>query len=154
MSLSHKMHAKIILLATLMLGMMYFEASAFKLDNTLKMKSKLRSFSKPQSSALNSVWGNYSSDGKKESKFLLFAALLLVAKVNFMSINIRTTYICPSGPGSDKVLQSLIEQEPGFKCLSFGELATKMLTAPLVFPGDPEYDPEFLRISMIGMNKK
>jgi len=35
-----------------------------------------------------------------------------------------------------------VEQEPGFKCLSVGELAAKMLTAPLVFPGDPEYDPE------------
>jgi hypothetical protein len=53
-------------------------------------------------------WGNYSSDGKKEGKIILLASLLLVLKSSFMSIDVRTTYICPSGPGSEAVLQSLV----------------------------------------------
>lgn len=97
-----------------------------------------------------SFWGNYKSDGKKEGKIGLALAVALCIKGNFMSVDVRTTYTCPSGAGSEKILASLIRQEPTYKCLPINELFVKFLTAPLVFPGDPEYDPQFLRIEMIG----
>lgn len=62
----------------------------------------------------------------------------------------RTTYLCPSGAGSEKVLISLLEQEPSYKCLPLNELVFNFVTSPLVFPGDPQYDPQFFRIEMIG----
>lgn len=89
-----------------------------------------------------SFWGNYSSNGKKEGNVVLAIAILLCIKGNFMSIDVRKTYMCPSGAGSEKVLASLLEQEPSYECLPFNELAVKFLTAPLVFPGDPKYDPQ------------
>jgi hypothetical protein len=72
----------------------------------------------------------------------LALAVLLCVKGNFMSIDVRTTYICPSGAGSERVLASLIEQEPSYSCLPLNELFVKFLTSPLVFPGDPKYDPQ------------
>lgn len=89
-----------------------------------------------------SFWGNYKSDGKKEGNVVLAIAVLLCIKGNFMSIDVRKTYMCPSGAGSEKVLASLLEQEPSYECLPINELALKFLTAPLVFPGDPKYDPQ------------
>lgn len=89
-----------------------------------------------------SFWGNYKSDGKTEGKIGLAIAVLLCIKGNFMSIDVRKTYMCPSGAGSERVLASLIEQEPSYKCLPINELFVQFLTSPLVFPGDPKYDPQ------------
>jgi hypothetical protein len=89
-----------------------------------------------------SFWGNYKSDGKREGNIGLAIALLLCIKGNFMSIDVRKTYMCPSGAGSERVLASLIEQEPSYKCLPINELFYQFLTSPLVFPGDPKYDPQ------------
>lgn len=89
-----------------------------------------------------SFWGNYKSDGKTEGKIGLAIAVLLCIKGNFMSIDVRKTYMCPSGAGSERVLASLIEQEPTYKCLPVNELFVQFLTSPLVFPGDPKYDPQ------------
>ena len=89
-----------------------------------------------------SFWGNYKSDGKTEGKIGLAVAVLLCIKGNFMSIDVRRTYMCPSGAVSEKVLASLIEQEPTYTCLPINELFYKFLTSPLVFPGDPKYDPK------------
>ena len=89
-----------------------------------------------------SFWGNYKSDGKKEGNVVLVIVALLCIKGNFMSVDVRKTYICPSGAGSEKVLASLLEQEPSYECLPANELFVKFLTAPLVFPGDPKYDPQ------------
>lgn len=89
-----------------------------------------------------SFWGNYKSDGKTEGKIGLAIAVLLCIKGNFMSIDVRKTYMCPSGAGSERVLASLIEQEPTYKCLPINELFVQFLTSPLVFPGDPKYDPQ------------
>jgi hypothetical protein len=89
-----------------------------------------------------SFWGNYKSDGKTEGKIGLVIAVLLCIKGNFMSIDVRKTYMCPSGAGSERVLASLIEQEPTYKCLPINELFVQFLTSPLVFPGDPKYDPQ------------
>lgn len=50
-----------------------------------------------------SFWGNYKSDGKKEGKIGLAIAVALCIKGNFMSIDVRRTYMCPSGAGSEKV---------------------------------------------------
>ena len=89
-----------------------------------------------------SFWGNYKSDGKREGNIGLAIAVLLCVKGNFMSIDVRKTYMCPSGAGSERVLASLIEQEPSYKCLPVNELFYQFLTSPLVFPGDPKYDPQ------------
>lgn len=89
-----------------------------------------------------SFWGNYKSDGKREGNIGLAIAVLLCIKGNFMSIDVRKTYMCPSGAGSERVLASLIEQEPSYKCLPVNELFYQFLTSPLVFPGDPKYDPQ------------
>ena len=90
----------------------------------------------------SSFWGNYKSDGKKEGNAFLAIVVLLCIKGNFMSVDVRKTYICPSGAGSERVLASLIEQEPSYECLPVNELFVKFITSPLVFPGDPKYDPQ------------
>ena len=56
-------------------------------------------------SRLNGVWGNYSSDGKREGQLALVVALLIVLKGAFTSVEVRTTYICPSGSGAEKRLK-------------------------------------------------
>ena len=48
-----------------------------------------------------SFWGNYKSDGKREGNIGLAIAVLLCIKGNFMSIDVRRTYMCPSGAGSE-----------------------------------------------------
>lgn len=104
--------------------------------------SSISTFQKQRTRLAASFWGNYKSDGKREGNIGLAIAVLLCIKGNFMSIDVRKTYMCPSGAGSERVLASLIEQEPTYKCLPPNELFVQFLTSPLVFPGDPKYDPQ------------
>jgi hypothetical protein len=50
------------------------------------------------------VWGNYKSDGKKEGNVILALVIAVVIKGQFTSVDLRTTYPCPSGPNSEKDL--------------------------------------------------
>lgn len=49
--------------------------------------------------------------------------------------------MCPSGPNSERLLQMFKAEKPNYKCLPFGELAGRIVTAPIILPGNPEYDP-------------
>ena len=93
-------------------------------------------------SKLYGIWGNYKSDGKKEGYVLLALAVAAVVKGQFTSIDLRTTYACPTGINAERDLARYKAIEPDYKCLPASELYTKMLTAPLVFPGDEKWDPQ------------
>jgi hypothetical protein len=62
------------------------------------------------------VWGNYKSDGRKEGLIILGLASLITVKINFMSVDLRTTYLCPSGPNAEKT-RAVYETIEGWKCL-------------------------------------
>jgi hypothetical protein len=62
------------------------------------------------------VWGNYKSDGRKEGLIILGLASLITVKINFMSVDLRTTYLCPSGPNAEKTRAVYLTIE-GWKCL-------------------------------------
>jgi hypothetical protein len=64
------------------------------------------------------VWGNYNSDGTREGLVIFGLAALMTLKVNFMSVDIRTTYICPTGPNAEKT-RAVYETIEGWKCLPF-----------------------------------
>eukprot|EP01041_Mallomonas_annulata_P009168 gene9168-18999_t len=104
------------------------------------MKRSLTS-QRPRSIAIRgSFWGNYKSDGKKEGAILGALVFFLCLKGNFTSVDVRSTCICPSGPGSEAVRASL-DKDPEYRCLPLNELVYQFLFSPLVFPGDEKYDP-------------
>jgi hypothetical protein len=67
------------------------------------------------------VWGNYKSDGSLEGKIILSLACLFVLKGTFTSINLRTTYPCPTGLNSDRILKEY-QIDPEYKCLPADEV--------------------------------
>lgn len=95
----------------------------------------------PSSGLGMSRWGNYKSDGKKEGQIILAIAAALVLRSTFAPTSIRTICPCPSGYNAEAVLKSL-QEDPSYRCLPAGELFWKTLTAPLVFPGDPDFDTQ------------
>jgi hypothetical protein len=87
-------------------------------------------------------WGNYKSDGSAEGKALFFIVAALVVRGEFTPASVRNTYLCPSGFNKEKELASLIAMEPQYKCKDFAGLVSDYFTAPVVLPGDPEFDAE------------
>mmetsp|Transcript_3629 Transcript_3629/g.8263 ORF Transcript_3629/g.8263 Transcript_3629/m.8263 type:complete len:171 (+) Transcript_3629:1-513(+) len=105
------------------------------------------------SKVLYAGWGNYKSDGQAEAKVILGVVVALVLRGAFSPASTRNTYLCPSGYGKEAALASLQRIEPGYKCKDFAGLVADYFTAPIVLPGDAEFDPEFLKIRMVGMPK-
>ena len=118
-------------------------AFSFKLKSHLFHANSL-SLIRNSNSKLYGIWGNYKSDGKKEGYVLLALAVAAVVKGQFTSIDLRTTYACPTGINAERDLARYKAIEPDYKCLPASELYTKMLTAPLVFPGDEKWDPQYV----------
>lgn len=73
-------------------------------------------------------------------KVLVAIALSGFVKARFSTQELRSTTVCPSGPGSDVVLQTFQKNDPSYHCLPLDQLATKLITSPLVLPGMPGYD--------------
>jgi len=78
---------------------------------------------------------------------------LLFATDQFSTIELRTTSVCPGGPEAERSIQRFKANDDTFHCLPAGELAWKVLTDKWVFPGDPEFDTQIIRIEMKGVKK-
>lgn len=87
-------------------------------------------------------WGNYKSDGKREGSILFALTLAIVLKANFSPADLKNMYICPSGPNAEVVKAKLTKLEPDYNCIEFNQYWTKLLTAPIILPGNAQYDPE------------
>mmetsp|Transcript_8245 Transcript_8245/g.8407 ORF Transcript_8245/g.8407 Transcript_8245/m.8407 type:complete len:156 (+) Transcript_8245:44-511(+) len=94
------------------------------------------------------AWGNFSSKGEEESKWLLLLAGVLVLKGTFSSIDVRTTTICPTGEGAEQTKQQFLANDPTYHCLPLDKVIVNYITSPLVFPGDPDFDTQIIRIEM------
>ena len=70
----------------------------------------------PSSTQLNSIWGNYVSDGKQETKIGLIIATILTVKSIFTPISVKNMYTCPYGAGAEKRLAENIAFDPSYKC--------------------------------------
>ena len=82
-------------------------------------------------------FGSFGVGGK-----VLFAiALGGFLKARFSTSELRTTTVCPSGPGSEVVLRTFKTNDPQYHCLPIDQLASKLVFSPLVFPGQPGWDP-------------
>ncbi|CAM9144487.1 unnamed protein product [Heterosigma akashiwo] len=95
----------------------------------------------------------YASDGVKEAKILFGLLGLLLIRNQFSTIELRTTSVCPGGPEAERSIQRFKANDDTFHCLPAGELAWKVLTDKWVFPGDPEFDTQIIRIEMKGVKK-
>ena len=73
-------------------------------------------------------------------KVLVAIALSGFVKARFSTQELRSTTVCPSGPGSDVVLQTFKKNDPQYHCLPLDQLASKLIFSPLVLPGMPGYD--------------
>jgi hypothetical protein len=102
---------------------------------------------------LNAGWGNYKSDGKREGTILFAIVLLAVVRGAFIPKDLRTTTSCPTGYGAEKTLAKFQQNDSSYHCLPTGELVYKYFTSRWVFPGDPEFDTNFLRIEMRGVKQ-
>lgn len=82
--------------------------------------------------------------------FYVLATLAVLGQLRsqFSSVELRTTTVCPD---TERTLNIYKENDPSFHCLPLDELARRFFTDPLVLPGDPAYDPSFLRIEMRGL---
>jgi hypothetical protein len=110
-----------------------------------------KSASASSSTQLKSIWGNYVSDGKLETKIGLVLATLLTVKSVFTPISIKNAYTCPYGAGAEKRLAENLAFDPTYKCASTPQLLINIVTSPFVFPGDPEFDPNIFNVQMRGM---
>ena len=95
---------------------------------------------------VTSLSGSYTDEtsGGNGGKILGALAVALVLRSQFSSVELRTTTVCPTGAKAANTIRIFKENDPDFHCLPFQELAIKTLTSPLVFPGDPDWDPNFL----------
>ena len=100
---------------------------------------------------LNSIWGNYVSDGKQETKIGLVIATILTVKSIFTPISVKNMYTCPYGAGAEKRLAENVAFDPSYKCASTPQLLMNIVSSPFVFPGDPEFDPNIFNVQMRGM---
>ncbi len=71
-------------------------------------------------------------------------ALVGFLKSRFLTQELRTTTMCPSGPGSDVVLKTFQTNDPDYHCLPLDELAWAIATSPPVFPDSPQWDSTVL----------
>jgi hypothetical protein len=127
-----------------------FEKTGNTIEHTANL---LRSHHTSNSMQLNAGWGNYKSDGKNEGAILFFVVLLAVVRGAFISKDLRTTTTCPTGYGAERTLARFKENDSSYHCLPTGELVYKYFTSRWVFPGDAEFDPNFLRIEMRGVKQ-
>ena len=95
---------------------------------------------------LSGVWGNFAPDTKQSAQIGVLLALVLVTKTVFAPVSVRTTYACPNGFGAEVRLAEYKAADPSYTCAGGPELFLKMLTAPIVFPGDPEFDTKLFRL--------
>jgi hypothetical protein len=73
-------------------------------------------------------------------KVLVAIALSGFVKARFSTQELRSTTVCPSGPGSDVVLETFQKNDPSYHCLPLDQLASKLIFSPLILPGMPGYD--------------
>lgn len=129
------------------LGSARFASIAKKSTGLMRSKFKFINFGCsvklfPPSNAVMK-WSNYSSDGRKEGKIILALALAAVIKGNFLPSELKNAYVCPTGPSAESSVMQFKSLDPTYTCMSLQDVAWKSLVAPIVLPGNPDYDPEY-----------
>ena len=110
-------------------------ANSFQSTMTIKRGARITTMALEAKKKTN--FGSFGVGGK-----VLFAiALGGFFKARFSTSELRTTTVCPSGPGSEVVLRTFKTNDPQYHCLPIEQLASKLLFSPLVFPGQPGWDP-------------
>ena len=135
----------------------YVKNVSFRLNNDLY----LINYSKPKSFLMmtnnNGDNNNYNTNKDADlilrQNILLGFVLALCIKLNFSPVDFRNTYICPYGAGAEKAQEELQNSSPNYKCLSTQEYFRRLISAPLIFPGDERYDPEIIKTKMITITK-
>ena len=97
--------------------------------------------------------GGYSSDGKKEGKVIFAIAAICFVRSLFVSVDIKTATVCPSGLNAERTLAKFQAYDPGYHCLPGDELLKQFFTSRWVFPGDPEFDENWLKVELRGLRK-
>ena len=118
----------------------------YDLSKYSKITSKLMMTKKDNKDSKN-------SDLILRQNLLLGFISALCLKLNFTPSNLRNTYICPYGAGAEHEQKELQNSLPDYHCLTTKEYASKLLSAPLVIPGDERYDSEFFKTKMITITK-
>lgn len=82
--------------------------------------------------------------GGRGGKILFCISVALLLRSQFSSVELRTTTVCPTGDKAGNTIRIFMENDPDFHCLPLSELVTNFFTSPFVFPGDPEFDTDFI----------
>ena len=99
------------------------------------------------------VKGGYSSDGKQEGKVIFAIASLFFIRSLFVPVDLKTATVCPSGLNAERSLEKFQAYDPDYHCLPAGELLKQFFTSRWVFPGDPDFDENWLKIELRGVRK-
>lgn len=94
-----------------------------------------------------------SVDGEKEGKVIFVIAALLFIRSLFIPVDIKTATVCPSGLNAERTLEKFQKYDPDYHCLPGNELAKSFLTSRWVFPGDPDFDTNWLKVELRGVRK-
>ena len=81
--------------------------------------------------------------GGTGGKILFGISFVLFLRSQFSSVELRSTTVCPTGDKAENTIRIFMKNDPDFHCLPLAELAMKVLSEPLVFPGDPDFDTDF-----------
>jgi hypothetical protein len=94
----------------------------------------------PNARAVTSSLPAYKASFGTPAKAAVALSLVLLLKARCSPVELRTTTVCPSGPGSEGAIALFMKNDPDWHCLPGQELALKLLTSPLTLPGDPDWD--------------
>jgi len=74
-------------------------------------------------------------------KILLAVSIACLLKSRLTTIDVRSTTICPSGPGHEKVIETFQTNDKDYHCLPLGDWVKQIITSPIVLPGSADWDP-------------
>ena len=74
-------------------------------------------------------------------RVLLAVSVACLLKARLSTIDVRSTTVCPSGPGMERVIEKFKSNDKDFHCLPFDEWTRQIILSPVVLPGSAEWDP-------------
>ena len=95
--------------------------------------SKYRSFKSDLHMAFRQEFG-------AGGKVLLAVSIACLLKARLSTIEVRSTTVCPSGPGYERVLNTFKSNDNDYHCLPLGEWVKQIIVAPVVLPGSADWD--------------
>ena len=73
-------------------------------------------------------------------KILIAVSVACLLKSRLTTMDVRSTTICPSGPGSEVVIQTFQANDKDYHCLPLGDWAKEIIASPIVLPGSKDWD--------------